>query len=111
MKDKINAYAIDGNKNVFEKKDRENNIIKFIIDHEKEKEYFHDVLIINHRIRQLDMFISKLRKDEYQIFEGKFKFTSMIDEYNKNLHDTIFSALFGTTSFETNVNKKIFKDD
>jgi hypothetical protein len=83
------------------KKDRgKNNIISLLLAQEKNKDYFKDVIILSERIQKLNEFIKKMRKEEFLIFEEKFKFGDLKDDRSKNFYDKVFNALFGSSSLE-----------
>ena len=51
-----------------------NNVVRFLLEHEKQKEYFEDILVLRARIKELDSFIHKLIIKEVESFKEKFKY-------------------------------------
>lgn len=41
---------------------------------DENKDYYKDVIILSERIQKLHDFIKKMRKEEFEIFEEKFKY-------------------------------------
>lgn len=96
------AYCSKANKkNFWTSNDDGNNIVKFLLEHEKQKEFFEDILVLRSRIKELDSFIKKLMKDQFQSFKAKFE-SSKIKVKKEKLdatYDIVYSALFGKAIF------------
>ena len=99
LKQQISNYA-KGEGQLMKKDRGKNNIISLLLAQEKNKDYFKDVIILSERIQQLNEFIKKMRKEEFLIFEEKFKFGDLKDDRSKNFYDKVFNALFGSSSLE-----------
>ena len=80
-------------------KSKNRNIIKFLLAKDENKDYYQDVIILSERIQKLNIFIKKMRKEEFLIFEEKFKY-GIKDERSKKFYDKFFNALFGSSSLE-----------
>ena len=102
LKKRIMKYSSEENESFKRKYENKNEIISHLLSHanEKHKDYLQDVITLNERIKRVDDFISKMRKEEFLIFEEKFKFGELKDEQSKNLYDKVFNALFGSSSLE-----------
>ena len=96
------AYCSKANKkNFWTSNDDGNNIVKFLLEHEKQKEFFEDILVLRSRIKELDSFIKKFMKDQFQSFKSKFE-TPKYKIKKGNLeatYDIVYSALFGKAIF------------
>lgn len=99
LKQQISNYA-KGEGQLMKKERGKNNIISLLLAQEKNKDYFKDVIILSERIQKLNEFIKKMRKEEFLIFEEKFKFGDLKDDRSKNFYDKVFNALFGSSSLE-----------
>ena len=99
LKQQISNYA-KGEGQLMKKDRGKNNIISLLLAQEKNKDYFKDVIILSERIQKLNEFIKKMRKEEFLIFEEKFKFGDLKDDRSKNFYDKVFNALFGSSSLE-----------
>ncbi len=99
LKQQISNYA-KGEGQLMKKDKGKNNIIGLLLAQEKNKDYFKDVIILSERIQKLNEFIKKMRKEEFLIFEEKFKFGDLKDDRSKNFYDKVFNALFGSSSLE-----------
>ena len=99
LKQQISNYA-KGEGQLMRKNRGKNNIISLLLAQEKNKDYFKDVIILSERIQKLNEFIKKMRKEEFLIFEEKFKFGDLKDDRSKNFYDKVFNALFGSSSLE-----------
>ena len=102
LKKRIMKYSSEENESVKYKNDNKNEIIDHILSHanEKHKDYLQDVITLNERIKRVNDFIVKMRKEEFLIFEEKFKYGELKDEKSKNFYDKVFNALFGSSSLE-----------
>ena len=80
-------------------KSKNRNIIKYLLAKDENKDYYQDVIILSERIQKLNIFIKKMRKEEFLIFEEKFKY-GIKDERSKKFYDKVFNALFGSSSLE-----------
>ena len=86
--------------NSFNKENSENkNLINFLLVKDKNKDYYKDIIILSKRIHRLNDFIKKMKKEEFLIFEEKFKFGIKNDK-TKNFYNKVFQALFGSSSFD-----------
>ena len=101
IKNKMNIYANTKDNKLFENEHKNrDNLMRYLIGEEKEKEYFKDIFVLRERTKRLDEIITKLKKEEYLIFEEKMKLYETKEKYIKRFYDKIFNALFGNTSFE-----------
>ena len=99
LKQQISKYS-QGEGSLVLKDRGKNNIINYLLAQDKNKDYFKDVIILSERIQKLSDFIKKMRKEEFLIFEEKFKYGDLKDERSKNFYDKVFNALFGSSSLE-----------
>jgi len=99
LKQQISKYSY-GEGKLIKKTKGKNNIINYLLAQDKNKDYFQDVIILSERIKKLNDFIKKMRKEEFLIFEEKFKYGDVKDGRSKNFYDKIFNALFGSSSLE-----------
>ena len=102
LKNQMGLLARDNSFDIKDKKDIKNNIFKFILSNDNQKEYFHDVFILIERIRKLNNLIKDLQNEELLIFGEKFKFVDLKDETTKTFYGQVFNALFGNTVFKSN---------
>ena len=96
LKQQISKYS-QGEGQLIRKDRGKNNIINYLLAQDKNKDYFQDVIILSERIQKLSDFIKKMRKEEFLIFEEKFKYGDLKDERS---YDKVFNALFGSSSLE-----------
>ena len=96
LKQQISKYS-QGEGLLIRKDKGKNNIINYLLAQDKNKDYFQDVIILSERIQKLSDFIKKMRKEEFLIFEEKFKYGDLKDERS---YDKVFNALFGSSSLE-----------
>ena len=102
IKNKINIYAFNQDNKLLENgKKNEDNLIQNLVGEGKEKDYIEDFMLLNDRTKKIDELISKLKIEEYLIFEDKMKLVEN-KEKSKKYCDAIFKALFGNTVFEVN---------
>ena len=80
-------------------KSKNRNLINYLLAKDDKKEYYNDVLVLSERIKRLNNFIKKMRKEEFLIFEEKFKYQIKVNQ-TKTFYDKVFNALFGSSSFE-----------
>jgi len=67
------------------------------MEHQKQKRYFDDIIQINNRIKELNIFINKLIKEQTLIFENKIKFIKLRKEESLNdFKNKVSKALFGS---------------
>lgn len=98
MKKKISEYFIEKKTNVFE--DVENEEIKFLMEHEKQKEYYEDILIIKERINELNnLILIEMKKEALNFMEKSNYFKKLYSERTNEEYEKIYSALFGTKIF------------
>ena len=93
------AMNFNGEFTFQKEKSKNRNIIKFLLAKDENKDYYQDVIILSERIQKLNIFIKKMRKEEFLIFEEKFKY-GIKDERSKKFYDKVFNALFGSSSLE-----------
>lgn len=75
-----------------------NNVVRFLLEHEKQKEYFEDILVLRARIKELDSFIHKLIIKEVESFKEKFKYIKKKQsEKASAYYERVYAALFGNT--------------
>jgi hypothetical protein len=80
-------------------KNKNKNLINYLLVKDEKKEYYNDVIVLSERIKRLNDFIKKMRKEEFLIFEEKFKYQNKNNQ-TKKFYDKVFNALFGSSSFE-----------
>ena len=80
-------------------KNKNKNLINYLLAKDEKKEYYNDVIVLSERIKRLNDFIKKMRKEEFLIFEEKFKYQNKNNQ-TKKFYDKVFNALFGSSSFE-----------
>ena len=78
-------------------KSKNKNLINYLLAKDENKDYYKDVITLSERIKKLNEFIKKMRKEEFLIFEEKFKYGDLKDEKS---YDKVFNALFGSSSLE-----------
>jgi hypothetical protein len=98
LKKKI-SLDINYENSMDKEKNKSRNLINYLLEKDKKKDYYNDVIILSERIRRLNDFIKKMRKEEFLIFEEKFKYQIKINQ-TKQFYDKVFNALFGSSSFE-----------
>jgi hypothetical protein len=76
------------------------------LEHDKNKDYFQDVIILSERIKKLNEFIKLMRKEEFLIFEEKSNYRDLRDARSKYFYDIVFNALFGSSSLEFSGSQK-----
>ena len=96
LKQQISKYS-QGEGQLVRKDRGKTNLINYLLAQDKNKDYFQDVIILSERIQKLSDFIKKMRKEEFLIFEEKFKYGDLKDEKS---YDKVFNALFGSSSLE-----------
>ena len=84
---------------ILKEKSKNKNLINYLLAKDENKDYYKDVIILSDRIKKLNEFIKKMRKEEFLIFEEKFKY-GMKNDRSKKFYDQVFNALFGSSSFE-----------
>ena len=89
-----------------DEKSKNRNLINYLLAKDENKDYYKDVIILCERIQKLNDFIKKMRKEEFLIFEEKFKY-GIKNERSKKFYDKIFNALFGSSSLEFSDIQKI----
>ena len=77
---------------------KNSNLINYLLAKDKNKDYYKDVIILCERIQRLNDFIKKMRREEFLIFEEKFKY-GIKSEKTKKFYDKVFNALFGSSTF------------
>ena len=85
---------------------KNSNLINYLLAKDKNKDYYKDVIILCERIQRLSDFIRKMRREEFLIFEEKFKY-GLKSEKTKKFYDKVFNALFGSSTFEFSDYQKI----
>ena len=85
---------------------KNSNLINYLLAKDKNKDYYKDVIILCERIQRLNDFIKKMRREEFLIFEEKFKY-GIKSEKTKKFYDKVFNALFGSSTFEFSDFQKI----
>ena len=80
-------------------KSKNRNLINYLLAKDEKKDYYNDVIVLSERIQRLNDFIKKMRKEEFLIFEEKFKYQNKNNQ-TKKFYDKVFNALFGSSSFE-----------
>ena len=98
LKKKI-SLDINYENSMDKEKSKNRNLINYLLAKDKKKDYYNDVIILSERIQRLNEFIKKMRKEEFLIFEEKFKYQIKINQ-TKQFYDKVFNALFGSSSFE-----------
>jgi len=93
--------SIDANyeNTISKEKSKNKNLINYLLAKDENKDYYKDVIILSDRIKKLNEFIKKMRKEEFFIFEEKFKY-GMKNDRSKKFYDKVFNALFGSSTFE-----------
>ena len=98
MKKKISEYFIEKKTYVFD--DVENDEIKFLMEHEKQKEYYEDILIIKERIDELNkLILVEMKKEALNFMEKSNYFKKLYSERTNEKYEKIYAALFGTKIF------------
>lgn len=93
------AYCPNNKKSTFWTDENDNNnVVRFLLEHEKQKEYFEDILVLRSRIKELDSFIHKLIINEVESFKEKFKYIKKKQsEKASAYYEKVYAALFGNT--------------
>ena len=93
-KSQLHLYAF--NKNIFDF-DNDGDFLHNLIEEQKQNIYFNDIIKLNARIKELDIFINRLIKEEKNVFENKIKLVKLKNaELNGDYKDKVYKALFGT---------------
>ena len=100
IKNKLILYARDNSFDIIDKNDFKSNILNYFLSNDSQKEYFHDAFIFIERINELNKLIKELKKEEFLIFEQKFKFSHLKKEIISILYKQVFNALFGNLIFK-----------
>ena len=105
LKHQISKYSY-GEGKLTKRDNKKNNIINYLLEHDKNKDYFQDVITLSDRIKKLNEFIKLMRKEEFLIFEEKSNYGDLKDIRAKYYYDKIFNALFGSSSLEFSGSQK-----
>ena len=105
LKKQISKYSY-GEGKLTKRDNKKNNIINYLLEHDKNKDYFQDVIILSERIKKLNEFIKLMRKEEFLIFEEKSNYRDLRDARSKYFYDIVFNALFGSSSLEFSGSQK-----
>lgn len=83
--------------------DKDENVVKFMVKNEKQKEFFDDIIMLRQRIREIDLYYKVMFKEQSLAFKQKFYFIRQKQNDKAAVYyDTIYSALFGTNLIEIN---------
>ena len=94
-KSQLHLYAF--NKNVFDF-DNDADFLHNLIEEQKQNIYFNDIIKLNARIKELDIFINRLIKEEKSVFENKIKLLKLKNgDFIYDFKDKVYKALFGTS--------------
>ena len=67
-----------------------------LIEEQKQNIYFNDIIKLNARIKELDIFINRLIKEEKIVFENKIKLVKLKNgELIHDFKEKVNKALFG----------------
>ena len=92
-KSQLHLYAF--NKNVFDF-DNDADFLHNLIEEQKQNIYFNDIIKLNARIKELDIFINRLIKEEKIVFENKIKLVKLKNgELIHDFKEKVNKALFG----------------
>lgn len=100
IKESLLEYAVNGKNFVNEK---EESVVKFMIENEKQKEFFDDIIALRRIIKEIDFFYKAMFKEQSQAFKQKFYFIRQKQSDKAAVYyDNIYNALFGTNLIEIN---------
>lgn len=70
------------------------------MEHEKQKEYYEDILIIKERIDELNkLILVEMKKEALNFMEKSNYFKKLYSERTNEKYEKIYAALFGTKIF------------
>ena len=94
-KSQLHLYAF--NKNILDF-DNGADFLHNLIEEQKQNIYFNDIIKLNARIKELDIFINRLIKEEKSVFENKIKLLKLKNgDFIYDFKDKVYKALFGTS--------------
>jgi len=92
-KSQLHLYAF--NKNILDF-DNGADFLHNLIEEQKQNIYFNDIIKLNARIKELDIFINRLIKEEKIVFENKIKLVKLKNgELIHDFKEKVNKALFG----------------
>ena len=97
LKEKILEYS--KNEKVFEEIEKSssnnNTILKYFLEHEKQREYFEEILLLRNQIQLVDEYIEKIVKDEKKSFQKRYDQFKNVNPRSSVQYDILYAAMFG----------------
>ena len=102
LKKRISMFATDKQFELKSKKRNFNNEINNLIlfPSDRKSKYFYDLIKIIEKINNLNNLVNERREKEIINFSEKYKLQNLNDEDSKNHYNKVFTALFGSSSFQ-----------
>ena len=102
LKKRISMFATDKQFELKSKKRNFNNEINNLILYpsDRKSKYFYDLIKIIEKINNLNNLVNERREKEIINFSEKYKLQNLNDEDSKNHYNKVFTALFGSSSFQ-----------
>lgn len=98
VKKKVNEFFIGKNYSAFD--NCSSKEIRYLLEHEKQKEYYDDIIVLKARIAEINRYMmAYMKKTANRVMEKTNYFKKQKNERINDHYDRIYSALFGTTIF------------
>ena len=98
VKKKVNEFFIGKNYSAFD--NCSSKEIRYLLEHEKQKEYYEDIIVLKARIAEINRYMmAYMKKTANRVMEKTNYFKKQKNEWINDHYDRIYSALFGTTIF------------
>lgn len=98
VKKRVNEFFIQKKYSAFD--NCGNKEIRYLLEHEKQKEYYEDIIVLKERIAEINKYMmSYMKKTANKVIEKTNYFKKQKNERINEHYDRIYSALFGTTIF------------
>ena len=98
VKKKVNEFFIGKNYSAFD--NCSSKEIRYLLEHEKQKEYYEDIIVLKARIAEINRYMmAYMKKTANRVMEKTNYFKKQKNERINDHYDRIYSALFGTTIF------------
>ena len=98
VKKKVNEFFIQKNYSAFDNCGSKE--IRYLLEHEKQKEYYEDIIVLKERIAEINRYMmAYMKKTANRVIEKTNYFKKQKNERINDHYDRIYSALFGTTIF------------
>ena len=98
VKKKVNEFFIGKKYSAFD--NCSSKEIRYLLEHEKQKEYYDDIIVLKARIAEINRYMmAYMKKTANRVMEKTNYFKKQKNERINDHYDRIYSALFGTTIF------------